>query len=386
MQKNRFKKLLLFLIIIVIFLINSSSGNSTSFEDNFSMEELVSGTAKGEVVEVVDEEKITDEHSFSRTIQIVKTKITSGNHKGKILQVQNIIDERMAYNLKVNKGDKIVLYLEEDPEGNIVNAYVDELARDNYLLYLLLIFILSLSIIGGLKGIKAIITLGLTIIAVLKVFFPLVLAGYNPIGVSVLICIFVIATTIFIVGGFNKKSLAAIAGTTAGVALAGALALLFGHSARLTGLANQEAQMLMFISEEIKFNFQGILFASIIIGSLGAIMDVGMSVASATNEIQEANPNLTSAYLIKAGMNVGRDIMGTMSNTLILAYTGGAIHLLLLFVVYEVPVMEIINQDFIASEIVRALAGSTGLIFSVPFTAISAGIIYKNVFKKTREL
>ncbi len=382
MQKNRFKKLLLFSIIIVILLINSSPCSSTSFEDDYFIEELISGTAKGEVVEILDEEKIIDEHSFARTIQIIKAKITTGTHKGKIVQVQNIIDERMAYNLKVDQRDKIVLYLEEDPEGNIVNAYVDELVRDIYLLYLLLIFILSLSIIGGLKGIKAIITLGLTIIVILKILFPLVLAGYNPIVVSVSICILVIATTIFIVGGFNKKSLAAITGTIAGVALAGVLVLLFGHSARLTGLANQEAQMLMFISEEIKFNFQGILFASIIIGSLGAIMDVGMSVASATNEIQEANPNLTSAYLIKAGMNVGRDIMGTMSNTLILAYAGGTIHLLLLFVVYEVPVMDIINQDFIASEIVRALAGSIGLIFSVPFTAISAGIIYKKIFKK----
>ena len=139
MQKNRFKKLLLFSIIIVILLINSSPCSSTSFEDDYFIEELISGTAKGEVVEILYEEKIIDEHSFARTIQIIKAKITTGTHKGKIVQVQNIIDERMAYNLKVDQGDKIVLYLEEDPEGNIVNAYVDELVRDIYLLYLLLI-------------------------------------------------------------------------------------------------------------------------------------------------------------------------------------------------------------------------------------------------------
>jgi uncharacterized membrane protein len=119
------------------------------------------------------------------------------------------------------------------------------------------------------------------------------------------------------------------------------------------------------------------LFAGIIIGALGAVMDVGMSVASAMHEIQDTTPKIRTSSLIKAGMNVGRDIMGTMSNTLILAYTGGAIHLILLFMIYEIPIVEIINQDLIASEIVRALAGSIGLVFTVPFTALIAGFVYK---------
>ena len=236
--------------------------------------------------------------------------------------------------------------------------------------------------IGELKGIKAIVTLGLTAVIITKIFFPLILAGNDPIIVSILLCICIIIVTLFIIGGINRKNISAIIGTTGGVLLAGALALTFGLMTRLTGLGNQEAQMLQFIPQEISFNFQGLLFAGIIIGALGAVMDVGISIASAINEVKVATPGIKTKGLIKAGMNVGRDIMGTMSNTLILAYTGGSIHLIILFMFYEIPIVEIINQDLIASEIVRALAGSIGLVFTVPFTAITAGLIYKKENKK----
>lgn len=378
-MKVKIRKYFVFILIVISIALMTCfvSHSESSVEQTYLNENIISDSARGKVIAISKEERILDEHSFSRIIQDIEVEIISGKHKEKTIDVQNIIDERMTYNVKVNAGDKVLLYLEEDSDGNILSAYIDEVLRDTYLLYLVIIFILSLSIIGGLKGIKAIITLGLTVFAVIKIFFPLILSGYSPVIVSALLCTGIITTTLLIIGGLNKKSVSAIIGTAWGVLLAGMLALIFGHAARLTGLANQEAQMLMFISEEIDFNFQGILFASIIIGSLGAIMDVGMSVASAVNEVRWANPEIKTGHLIKAGMNVGRDIMGTMANTLILAYAGGAIHLILLFMAYEVPILEIINQDLIASEIVRALAGSVGLVFSVPFTALTAGLIYR---------
>ena len=342
--------------------------------------EVISSLVRGKVVNIteeVEEEKSIDDYSFSSIVQTLEVKITSGKYSGKTIEVKNIIDERMAYHVVVNEGDRISVYLEEDQEGNITSAYVDEILRDTYLLYLAIIFIVALTIIGGMKGIKAIITLGLTALAVVKVFFPLILAGNSPVIVSVFLCIGIITVTLFIIGGINKKSISAIIGTAGGIFLAGILALTFGSMARLTGLGDQEAQMLKFIPQEISFNFQGLLFAGIIIGALGAVMDVGMSVASAMNEVKEATPEIRIKDLVKAGMNVGHDIMGTMSNTLILAYTGGAIHLILLFMIYDIPVVKIINQDLIASEIVRALAGSIGLVFTVPFTVLAASLIYK---------
>jgi uncharacterized membrane protein len=378
LENNYLKVIVVLLIFITVIPVGIYSQEIDDLQ--ITEEEIISSTARGRVLEIIsetEEEILADNYSFRRMIQIINVKITSGKYKDEIIEVQNIIDDRVAYSIVIHKGDRIMVYLQEDQEGNILSAYADEIIRDTYLLYLLILFIIALSVVGGLKGIKAIIALGLTAVVIIKLFFPLIIMGNDPIFVSVLLCIGIIIISLFIIGGINKKSISAIIGTSGGVMLAGILALAFGSMARLTGLGNQEAQMLNFISQEVSFNFQGLLFAGIIIGALGAVMDVGMSVASAMNEIKETSPQIKTKHLIKAGINVGRDIMGTMSNTLILAYMGGTIHLIILFMFYEIPIVEIINQDVIASEIVRALAGSIGLVFAVPFTAVVAGMIYK---------
>lgn len=189
-----------------------------------------------------------------------------------------------------------------------------------------------------------------------------------------------------IISGLSRKTFSAIIGTVGGVVLAGALALIIGTLAKLTGLGNEEANMLMFIPHDVYFNFKGLLFAGIIIGTMGATMDVGMSIASAMNEIKENSPQIKKADLIKAGMNVGKDTMATMANTLILAYVGGSLHLLLLLIAYETPFSHIINWDMIASEIVRAIAGSIGIIFTIPITALASAFIEERFGREEGEL
>ena len=156
---------------------------------------------------------------------------------------------------------------------------------------------------------------------------------------------------------------------------AGFLAYLVGNIAKLTGLGDDESQMLLYIPQNIDFNYKGLLFAGIIIGTLGASMDMGMSIASAMHEVREANPKIKRGALIKAGMNIGRDVMSTMTNTLILAYAGGSLQMLLLYMAYDIPFLDIINRDVIASEVVRALAGSIGIIFTIPITALATGFL-----------
>ena len=183
--------------------------------------------------------------------------------------------------------------------------------------------------------------------------------------------------TISLVGGPNRKSAAAMIGTVGGVLVAGILAVIVGNLIRVSGLAEQEAQMLLFIPQGIGFNFPGLLMSGIIIGALGAVMDVGMSIASAIAEVRHHNPTLSHTDLFWAGINVGRDIMGTMANTLILAYTGGALSLLLLVRAYEIEFIRLINMDAIASEVLRALAGSIGLVAAIPITAQAAAWLAK---------
>jgi uncharacterized membrane protein len=190
------------------------------------------------------------------------------------------------------------------------------------------------------------------------------------------------ALSLVLISGWKRKTLAAILGIIGGTTCAGLLAFIFGHAAHLTGLGSQEAQMLGYI-QDYKLDFQGILFASMLFGALGAVMDVGISIASAIEEVYLANPLVTPRDLFKAGMNVGKDIMGTMTNTLILAYTGSSLPLLLILVGYKSSFVKVINLDLIASEIIRALTGSLGLFIAIPLTAaFSTWLIYKETTKK----
>ena len=334
--------------------------------------------AFAKVIQIVSEEEVrNDDQGFSYplTYQTLEMLITSGEFRGELIESVNIIDENYAYNLVVAPGDEFLVLIERDEAGGLQNAFIVERARQKYLIWILLLFVLTMGLVGGRKGIQALVALGLTGLAIAKILLPMILRGYNPILLSILVCIGIIVLTLIIISGFTKKTLSAILGTSGGLMVAGALALVAGQLTQLTGLGNQEAQMLLFIPQEITLNFQGILFAAIILGAMGAVMDVGMSVASSMWEVALAKPDISRRELFQAGMNVGRDLMGTMSNTLILAYTGGALHLLLLFLAYQVPIVEIINQDMIASEVMRALAGSIGLVLTVPITAAIASTI-----------
>ncbi len=256
-----------------------------------------------------------------------------------------------------------------------MDIYVSDHIRSDHIFILLGIFILLIILIGGKQGVKAVITLGLTIFLVLKVLLPLMLKGINPIPISVAISIIITIVTIFIIGGINSKSISAVIGTSSGVIIAGLIAYIVGSKAKLTGFNAEEATMLMYIPQDIDFDFKALLFSGIILGALGAIMDVGMSIASSIEEIHNANKEISGRELFNAGMNVGKDIMGTMTNTLILAYAGSSIPLLLLFMAYEIPMKEIINLDLIATEIVRSLSGSIGLILTIPLTALIAAFL-----------
>ncbi len=203
------------------------------------------------------------------------------------------------------------------------------------------------------------------------------LKGINPVFVTVVVATMITVITILFISGRQKKGIAAILGTIIGVIISGGVAFAIGGSVHLTGLSSEEAVMLMYLPQEIEFNFHGLLFAGILLGALGAVMDVSMSIASAIEELHNANPNLSRFRLYTSGMNVGRDVMGTMTNTLILAYTGSALPLLLLLMAHDSPMNRMLNLDIIVTEIIRSLAGSIGIVLTIPITAIIAVVFIK---------
>ena len=326
--------------------------------------------------EVENEEKEYSGGIVEVKTQLLEVKILEGAHKGEIIKAQNSLNSfNDAYNITISKGQEVFVYINEGMDGTIESAYVAEIVRDKYILYLLIAFILSMLVVGRMKGFKALISLAITFFAVIYIMLPLFLKGYNPIIVSVPICVGVIVITLLLVSGVNKKSFAAIIGTAGGVIIAGVIAILMGYVTNMTGLGSEEAQMLQFTPLDIKLNFKGLLFAGILIGAMGAIMDVGISIASSLTEVAAARDDISTKDLIKSGMNVGRDILGSMSNTLILAYTSASIPLLLLTMAYKVSFIEMINWEVVASEIVRALSSSIGLVITVPLTAVAAATL-----------
>lgn len=390
------KKILLFLLIVLLFIpiflmVGCSDEQRHTIEEWEEIEKERLSTSqeevqyKGKVLEVISEEKQESGGGLELTLQILKVKITNGPFKGETIEVNNLLEATSAYNIEVNEGDQIFFIPEFDQEANIVNAYVTELVRDKYLIIITILFSIILIIIGKLKGLKAVITLSITAVAVVKILLPLILKGYNPILISVAITIAIAIITLLIISGINRKTLSTIIGTSSGILIGGILALIFGNLSNLTGLGSEEARMLAYIPQNISFNFRGILFSGIILASLGAVMDVSMSISSSMFEIAKADPTIRKNNLISAGMNVGRDIIGTMSNTLILVYIGSSVPLMLLFLAYDIKFIEIINKDIIASEIIRALSGSIGLILAIPITVlISASMFDRKYISRAR--
>jgi uncharacterized membrane protein len=370
------RTLLLILAILVLVTTPVIADDFEGTHDN----EVPMETVRGKVIEVISEidpnQDELNEDQFAFSSQIVKVKVSTGKYKGQEFIIQNNLTNNQAYDIRVKQGDEVLLVIEET-EGEAPQVYISDFVRDKYLLYLIIAFIIMLIVIGGLKGVKALVTLIVTAVIIAKVVLPLILKGYNPIWVSIMASVVITIITLFLIAGLNIKSISAIIGTAGGVIFAGFLAYIVGVAAKLTGLSSHEANMLMYIPQGISFDFRGLLFAGIIIGTLGAVMDVGMSIASAMYEMLEIHPEISPGDLIKSGLNVGRDVMGTMSNTLILAYTGSAIPLLLLFMAYDASFIEVLNLDLIATEVVRSIAGSIGIIVSIPLTALVTGMILK---------
>lgn len=307
--------------------------------------------------------------------QEIIVRILDGEFSGETRTVINTITGNPRYDMQIETADIIILSLNVS-ENKLKEAHIAEYGRHRYLSALGLLFILFLIILGQRKGIHSLAALGITILIIVRLLIPLLLQGYNPMLITTSLACIIAGATLLIISGWNRKSLAAFTGIVGGLILAGTLAYIFGSLTRLTGYGLQDAPLLRALGGTL--NLKGILYSSMILGALGAIMDVAVSVASSQEQVHLARYDIDFKYLFKAGIAVGGDIMGTMINTLILAYTGGALPFLMLIMSQRPALLKIINQDFVSTEIIRALTGSIGLIFAIPLTALVAALLYSS--------
>ncbi len=394
------------IIFITFFIIISSFNpliNATetpAIQDTMITEPQSSGENNSEVIANENDLMEENENITNTTGRIVETKetkeIVTGTVKDKVQEVvveiiegdyigeEFTTDYVLSYDIdgkilayELEKGDKVSVQLTEDNQGN-VTATVLDVIRAQYLIGLFVLFLISILIVGGKKGIKAILGLLLTILLIYFIMVKGIFKGQDAIKNSIVtIGLIIIGTFIIIGDGINKKILTAALGTLGGVLSAGIIALIFNNMAKMTG-ACEDAIQLSINMTTINFNFRELLFAGIIVSALGACMDVGMSIASSLDEIKMKNPDITWKELLKSGMNIGRDVIGTMTNTLILAYVGGSLTLILLFMACNMGIMEILNKETIAQEIISAIAGSMGVVFTVPITSFVYSILNKD--------
>ena len=323
-----------------------------------------------------------DEASFqnSETQQVKQkatVKITSGKFKGNIVEVDNMITSNPAYDILLSKGDRVILHLEPKSEFvddiDDVEIFISDLERVNALYVLAFIFFALLLFIGRKKGVLSFVSIFSTVILIFFMLRPLILLGLSPIISALIVCILSTVITVYLVGGWNRKSTAAVIGTVTSLLFAGLLSIISIKIANLTGFAGEESMFLYAARPDL--DFTGILSAAIMLAALGAVMDVGVSISSTINEINETDNTLSIKELFKSGMNVGHDIIGTMSNTLILVYLGSSLPLVLLS--SNIDLTKFFNLNQVATEISSALIGSIGILICVPLTAIISAWIIK---------
>ncbi len=366
-------------VIVIVFLLFSLVFSDFSYaviekvEDENIFQNTPAVIVKNNGVENVEDE--LDEMSSGR-VQNLVVEVLSGDKKGKQYNATYTVMAREGSNFEfdiLKEGDKVYLTIDERMEEPLV--YVSGIQRHNSLLILAIIFLLAILVIGRKQGIKTIISLIITIIIVFFWALPSIINGASPLWVAIGVSSVITILTYIIISGFHKKTIAAILGTVGGLLLSALIVLIFGKAARLSGL-NEESMYLAFLPQGTQFDLVEIIFAGIIIGALGACMDMAMSIASALEEIKKENPSANRRTLFKAGMNIGKDVMGTNTNTLILAYVGSSLTILILYMAYGMSFSEIADIEIISEAIIRSLAGSIGLIGVIPLTAFVSSLLY----------
>lgn len=387
---NKIQKVIIILfvfIIVILFFSVSNSSKVTKEMDYVKYVELSNNhqVLKAKVLEIASDETVTEDfYGINQPVRTIlfNAVFLEGDLRGTSVngrQVLNSMDTYGHYN-PVAAGNIVFLYPSFADSGEAV-AEFSEYYRINQLILFAVFFGAVLFLYSGSKGLRSLLALGITCLVIFFIFLPLIINGHSPIFSALLACLLITFLTLVIVCGFSTKMLSSLIGCFSGIVVAGILAFIMQKVMNLTGLTDEHARMLFM---DNAFNMNGIIFAAIIIGALGATMDVSVSIASSLEEIIVHSKNtLDKGSIINSGMNIGGDIMGTMTNTLVLAYVGSALPLIILMALNVQQLAYAISWELISTEILRSLAGSIGMICVVPATSIATALLHHNVqFKK----
>lgn len=356
---------ILFVCVFAVFVIKLNQVEKT---------ELVVRTGqtfeKAKVVKILQDN--LEENGTRVGEQKVRVRMLTGERKGEELDVTS--SSGYLFGAACKPGMKVIVMQSVAGDSTVASVYTQD--REGVIYIFALIYLLVLCLIGGKQGIKGCLGLVFTFFCVIFVYLPLVYLKYSPFWTAVFVCFITTLVTMYLIGGPTRKTCAATLGTLVGVILAGVSAWCFSKASGISGYNVSDIETLMTLWNTNRIQVGGLLFSGLLISCLGAVMDVAMSISSAIDEIYRQNLSLSRKELFKAGLRVGRDMMGTDSNTLILAFAGSSVSTLLLDYSYNLPYQQIINSNNIGIAIMQGLAGSFGIVLSVPFTVLICTILF----------
>ena len=338
---------------------------------------------KASVTSVINDNFVLDPDSDNtyRGEQILTAKVITGQYKDEELMVYNYIGP--LYGVPVTENDRIVIAISTHADGEH-NAVVFEYNRIPALAVVIIIFCIAAVLVGGRTGLKSLIGLIFTIICLFMILIPMLLKGAPTIPSTFLMCGYISLVSFTILGGVHRKTISAFLGTFAGTAFAMIFGLIAQSAARVNGLRISDVEPLLQLRQTgTPIGLKGLLVAGIIISALGAVMDVSMSISSALEEVYQANPELSSRQLFRSGMNIGRDMAGTMTNTLILAFLGSSFTLTIYLYSLGLSFYQLFSSAYAAIEIISGISSSIGMILTIPLTAIISSALIKKTAANT---
>lgn len=365
--------LVLITIIMALFVTNNFQPKKESAQKANIYE------VKARVLEV-DDDDVMKGGLANIGFQKIKIELLEGPFKGKIIIATNNLLGQLEIDELYQSGD-IILAGIQVKNNEITNAVAISLYRQGNELLLFGLFVILLLLFARYIGLRALFSFVGSLYIIWYFLLPGLLEGYNPILLSALFLMLITFVIIFSIAGFTKRGISAFIGTISGLLITIGITYFFGSRFGLMGMTASYAQTLTF-SGNLHLNMRDIFYAAIVIGASGAAMDIAMDVAASMQEVKDKKPDISITELIQSGFNVGRAVIGTMTTTLLLAYSGGYLTLLMLFVTKDSSLVRILNLKIVAAEIMRTLIGSIGLVLVAPITAIVAGWILSTQFHR----
>lgn len=330
-----------------------------------------------------DESKIIDTGLVRSGEQRCQLEIVSGKFKGKTAEGVNMLNGSLEQDKLFREGDRAQVVVSYNADEILMVTMID---HDRIPMELVMgaIFILFLILFAGRTGVRAVLSFFLTVLAIWKLLVPLYLKGYNPIWTGLVFTLLLSVLIIALVYGFDRRCVSAVSGTFLGILVTCLLGSLFTDLFQIHGAVMSSSESLLYAGYQ-DLNLTRIFMASIFIGASGALMDLSVDITSAVHEVVEKRPDIGWKEAVRSGMNVGRSAMGTMTTTLLLAYSGGYITLLMVFMAQGTPLVNILNYKHVAAEMVHTVIGSFGLVTVAPFTALCAGVLLSQKKKDLEE-